>query len=283
VNINLDKIVIGIDVGGSITKIVGLRSGDLITPISVKATDPTASLFGAFGKFVDANNINLSDIDQIMITGVGASYVDKNIYRVPTGKTEEFRANGLGGLYMTGLEKAVIVSMGTGTSIISAQGDEIKHLGGTGIGGGTIIGLSDIMLGIRSIKGIIKKAEAGDLRNIDLMVKDISKVSLPNLPPDTTASNFGNVTDKPAESDIALGILNLVFQSIAISAVFATKSTDTKDIVLIGNLATLPACKDVFESVKLLSDINFVIPENAEFATAVGAALAYIRKRGSGL
>lgn len=279
----MDKIVIGIDVGGSITKIVGLRSGDLITPISVKATDPTASLFGAFGKFVDANNINLSDIDQIMITGVGASYVDKNIYRVPTGKTEEFRANGLGGLYMTGLEKAVIVSMGTGTSIISAQGDEIKHLGGTGIGGGTIIGLSDIMLGIRSIKGIIKKAEAGDLRNIDLMVKDISKVSLPNLPPDTTASNFGNVTDKPAESDIALGILNLVFQSIAISAVFATKSTDTKDIVLIGNLATLPACKDVFESVKLLSDINFVIPENAEFATAVGAALAYIRKRGSGL
>ncbi|MCL2874186.1 MAG: type II pantothenate kinase [Defluviitaleaceae bacterium] len=271
----MSKIIIGIDVGGSITKIVGLRSNELITPVSVKANDPTASLFGAFGKFVDANGINLSDIEQVIITGVGASYIDRDIYGIPTVKTEEFLANGLGGLYMTNLKKAVIVSMGTGTSIISAQDGEIKHLGGTGIGGGTIIGLSDIMLGIRSIKGIINKSESGDLRNIDLMVGDISKTSLPNLPPDTTASNFGNVTDRPSENDIALGILNLVFQSIAMSAVFATKSTDTRDIVLIGNLATLKACNDVFSAVKSITDINFIIPDNAEFATAIGAALVH--------
>ena len=271
--INLSKIVIGIDVGGSITKIVGLKEGELITPMSVKANDPVASLFGAFGKFIDSNEISLSDIKQIMITGVGASYIDRDIYGISTTKTEEFLANGLGGLYMTKLKKAVIVSMGTGTSIISAQGDQIEHLGGTGIGGGTIVGLSDIMLGIRSIKGITKKSEGGDLRNIDLMVGDISKAVLPNLPPDTTASNFGNVTDKPSDSDIALGILNLVFQSIAMMAVFASKSTGSNDIVLIGNLATIKSCDDVFNTVKAITGVNFIIPENAEFATAVGAAL----------
>lgn len=276
----MNEIIIGIDVGGSTTKIVGLKGGELVTPMFVKANDPITALFGALGKFIDHNGVDLTDIKQIMITGVGASYIDRNIYGIPTAKTEEFLANGLGGLYITGLRKAVIVSMGTGTSMVNASEGRIEHIGGTGVGGGTIIGLSDMMINIRSISGIIKKAEEGDLRNIDLMVGDISKIVLPNLPPDTTASNFGKVTDKPSDGDIALGILNLVFQSIATMAVFASKSTDTEDIVLIGNLTAIPQCRKIFDSMKAISDVRFIIPDNAEYATAIGAALAYAQRKG---
>ena len=44
--------VIGIDVGTSTTKIVGLRDNEVISPIRIRATDPVTSLYGAFGKFL---------------------------------------------------------------------------------------------------------------------------------------------------------------------------------------------------------------------------------------
>ena len=65
-------IVIGIDVGISTTKIVGINEdGKVVSPIRIKATDPVTSLYGAFGKYLYDNNISLSDIEQGMLTGVG--------------------------------------------------------------------------------------------------------------------------------------------------------------------------------------------------------------------
>ena len=56
----MSKIVIGIDVGGSTTKIVGFEGARMITPTFVKAGDPIASAYGAFGKFTAENKIKLS-------------------------------------------------------------------------------------------------------------------------------------------------------------------------------------------------------------------------------
>ena len=54
------KISIGIDVGISTTKIVGIREGKVIKPLRIKATDPVTSLYGAFGKYLYDNRIDLS-------------------------------------------------------------------------------------------------------------------------------------------------------------------------------------------------------------------------------
>ena len=52
------SIVIGIDVGISTTKIVGINEdGVVINPFRIKATDPITSLYGAFGKYLHDNNI----------------------------------------------------------------------------------------------------------------------------------------------------------------------------------------------------------------------------------
>ncbi len=54
----MKKIVIGIDVGISTTKIVGIdESGMVVSPIRIKATDPITSLYGAFGKYLHDNKI----------------------------------------------------------------------------------------------------------------------------------------------------------------------------------------------------------------------------------
>ena len=124
------KIVIGIDVGISTTKIIGINEeGRVLSPIRIKATDPVTSLYGAFGKYLYDNKIQLGDVEKVMLTGVGAAYIDKAVYGLPTGKSEEFIANGLGARYETGLERMMVVSMGTGTSIVKCDHDEILHLG----------------------------------------------------------------------------------------------------------------------------------------------------------
>jgi type II pantothenate kinase len=62
------KTVVGIDVGGSTTKIVGFNAdGQLIAPIFVRATDQITSIYGALGKFTTENNLTLSDIERIMV------------------------------------------------------------------------------------------------------------------------------------------------------------------------------------------------------------------------
>jgi type II pantothenate kinase len=270
-------ITVGIDIGGSTTKIIGLHESQIRTPMLVRATDPVASLFGAFGKFVDANSLSLKDIETVMITGVGASYITKPIYAIPTAQVEEFLANGLGGLFLSNLERAIIVSMGTGTALVKAAKDSIEHIGGTGIGGGTILGLSSRMLNIRDIQLVIEAAESGNLSHVDLMVGDITKDVLPSLPPHTTASNFGKISDVATNGDIALGIINLVFQAIGMNAIFALRGAEMDTAVLIGNLTAMPQCKGIFGRLQELFGMKFVVPQNAEHATALGAALAFIK------
>ena len=56
-------VVIGIDVGGSTTKIIGVENKSIQSPMFVKATDPVTSLFGAFGKYIYDNGILAGDRD----------------------------------------------------------------------------------------------------------------------------------------------------------------------------------------------------------------------------
>ena len=90
-------IVIGIDVGGTNTKIVGLRDGVPMEPIHVRATDPITSVFGALGKYISLHQLTLQDISKVMVTGVGSSFLHENIFNIPTEKVEEFHAVGRGG------------------------------------------------------------------------------------------------------------------------------------------------------------------------------------------
>ena len=99
-------IIIGIDVGISTTKIVGLRNGRVLSPIRITAADQVTSLYGAFGKYLHDNKIALQDIEQVMLTGVGAGYVDESLYGIPTKKVDEFMADGLGARFESALAEA---------------------------------------------------------------------------------------------------------------------------------------------------------------------------------
>lgn len=273
------KTVIGIDIGGSTTKIVGFKKNQkkLIEPLFVRATDAVTSVYGAFGKFTMQNGLELSDIDKVLMTGVGASFIDRPIYGLECRKVSEFESVGLGGLYLSGLDEAIIVSMGTGTALIHAKkvGDltETKYLGGTGVGGGTLLGLSRRMIGVDTVEHLEQMCEMGNLDNVDLRIKDISKDESFQINGDITASNFGKLSDMADKNDVALGIANMVAETIAMLAVFAARSFGVNTVVLTGNLTTLRPIATVFEGLEENFGVKFIIPENAQFATVIGAAL----------
>lgn len=274
------KVVVGIDVGGSTTKIVGFRQekggARLMEPLFVRAADPITSLYGAFGKFTTENDLSLSDISRVMTTGVGSTHLTKPIYDLPCESVAEFSSVGRGGLYLSGLDEAIVVSLGTGTAVVHARrSGEIEYLGGTGVGGGTLVGLSRLLLKMDSVDHISALAEEGDLSNIDLRISDLMNAeSSGTMPQEMTASNFGKVSDIATKGDIALGILNMVFEAVGMVAYFAAKSRGVKNIVLTGNLTNIPYSKPIFSKLSEMFSVNFIIPERAQFGTVIGTALS---------
>ncbi|NMA36703.1 MAG: type II pantothenate kinase [Papillibacter sp.] len=269
------KAVLGIDLGGSTTKIAGLApDGALIGVLQIKASDQITSVYGAIGNFLQTYRLELKDVTKIILTGVGASFITENIYCIPTYRMVEFKAVGHGGCKLAGLDKALVVSMGTGTAFIRVSGNDLKHLGGSGIGGGTLVGLSVGLINENDISKVAMLAENGDSNNVDLTIQDISKNTIPNLPPYATAANLGKMKHNPAKADVAIGLINLIFQVIGMMAVFACEGSPIKDIILTGTLTTLKQAQSVFDAVGRLHGLNFIIPENAVFAGAIGAAAA---------
>ena len=275
-----EHIIIGIDIGGSTTKIVGFDTSaaekTLIRPLLVRATDSITSIYGAFGKFLDQNGLTLGDVQKVMFTGAGSSYMSKPIYGLPSEKIAEFKSIGLGGLYLSGLERAIIASCGTGTALVYAEeGAEPDYLGGTGVGGGTLVGLSKKMLNMDNVDHIAELAKSGSLDRVDLKIKDITKTDIvPGFSDIMTASNFGQVSDLATRADIACGIINMVFETIGMISIFAARNYKIRDVVLTGNLSQVPQAEAVFETLNRMFDMNFIIPENSAFGTVIGAALA---------
>lgn len=273
------SIIIGIDVGISTTKIVGLLDGKPSAPIRITAADPITSLYGAFGKYLHDNNIQLSDVEHVMLTGVGAGYVKNDVYGVATSRCDEFVADALGARYESKLDHVIVVSMGTGTSFVMADGDAISHIGGIGIGGGTLQGLSRVMLNTSDIKQVAAMAMQGSIANVNLLIGDISAHPLPGLPMDATASIFARAQSDASKEDLACGIISMVLQSVGSAAVLAANGIGCRDLVLIGNLSLLPQCKEIFPALEKLYNVRFHIPKYSEYCTAIGAALAYCKMK----
>jgi type II pantothenate kinase len=270
-------IVLGIDIGGSTTKIAGyLESGQRIGTLRVEASDRLTSLYGAIGNFLSTRSIALNDVACFVITGVGAALVEGDIYGIRTERIDEFVAIGNGGLALSGKEEALVVSLGTGTAFVRAGRLGCVHIGGSGVGGGTLAGLSWHIFHENDHGAMARLAEQGDLSKVDLMISDICTNEVGTLPSHITASNFGKITSAASKEDIAMGLVNMVFQTVGMLSVFALKNDKVKDVVLTGSLANMSLAPKIMSVVEEISDVKFFIPENATFATAIGAALPFV-------
>ena len=199
------------------------------------------------------NNLSLADIDRVMMTGAGSAFMNRPLYEGLRCQTvPEFGSVGRGGLYLSGLDEAIVVSMGTGTALVYAKNDasgtKTEYLGGTGVGGGTLVGLSRKMIDVDNIEHIQQLCREGDLSNIDLRISDMSNRDFyDGVNYDLTASNFGKLSDLATKNDIALGIVNMVGETVGMLAVFAARSYGLDRVVLTGNLTALEPIRRVFD------------------------------------
>ena len=116
------------------------------------------------------------------------------------------------------------------------------------------------------------------MSKVDLNIADISSNGISTLTKEVTASNFGKMSDGLNTQDLARGVLNMVFQTIGMLAVFASRNDRIKEVVVTGTLSTVPCAKTLFKQVERLYKIKFTIPQHSIYATATGAALSYIYK-----
>ena len=278
-------IIIGLDIGGSMTKSILIENGEIKGSVQVTASGPLVSAAGAIGKITEDLGVELSSIDLISCTGGGSREIGSSFLGLKTVKVDEIEAIGLGGLALSGLNEAVVSSIGTGTAIVSVKKEKniaTRHLGGTGIGGGTLVGLSKLLLNRSSIEGFFELARKGNFRNVDLTIMDIVGGPIGRLPADTTASNFGNVGDGTRLEDIAAGLLNMVGQVIGTVTYFAAKAEGLeKKIVFIGSLPTIRKFSEILISTVSLLGGNATVPEMASYATALGAAIKAKKQLGS--
>lgn len=144
------------------------------------------------------------------------------------------------------------------------------------------MGLSKLLLQAESIEHIAEYAAEGDLGNVDLRIKDITASgSLSALSRDLTAANFGNVSDLANKSDLALGIMNLVCETVGMVSIFAARSVGVKNIVLTGNVTRLDYCRKKFEEFNGMGyGVNFIIPDHSRYGTVIGAALRGLEEGG---
>ena len=267
------SLVLGLDVGGSTTKVVGFENGEMLESVIVKASDPLASAYAGLGRFLETSGRKLSQIDQIIATGVGASCLSGDLLDRKTIIVNEFDSVGIGGIFLAGIPEAVVVSMGTGTSLVEARGSGVRHIIGSGVGGGTLLGLADRLINVSDFETINQLSQKGQLEKIDLTVGDLTQKEIAGLTPSTTASNFGKLVGLSEPEDIAAGIVNLVFQSVGTAAVLAARVCQLNTIVVTGNLTSMSLGRQILDAFSKLYGVNFLIPERAEYATAAGAAL----------
>lgn len=264
--------IIGIDAGSSNIKIIAMDENENIVS---KAILKDMLIEKAFEEFIKNSKIEINEISKIVLTGIRQKEIKENIKGIKTFKVDEFEAIGKGATHLANIEEALIISIGTGTAFVRAENGKYIHIGGTGVGGGTLINLCKRFAKLNDFNEIEEKIKNADISKIDLRLKDIQKDAINSLlPEEITIANFGKLEKDASNDDIILGILNMIVETIGMMGIFATQNNPNKNIIVIGCITELAYVKKVLNMLNDLQHVNFIIPENSEWTVAIGSIQA---------
>lgn len=228
--------VVGIDAGGTLIKIA-YRVNDEWELKKIPLTDMER---------VQAWIEDRVDNPVIHITGGKAETLRKSL-PWPAEPISEFEATCKGVSYLrkrfneddTYGNTYIITNVGTGTSIHFAGPEEYERVGGSGMGGGTLIGLSYLLTGIEAYEEILRLGKEGDGRSLNVKVKDIYTDEEPPISGDLTASNFGNImnmkNNEYENKDYIAAVVRMIGETITTMSVQMADRLNTDSIVYIGS------------------------------------------------
>jgi type II pantothenate kinase len=148
-------------------------------------------------------------------------------------------------------------------------------LGGTALGGGTLMGLGGLLLGGASFEEIIALAARGDRRRVDLLVSDIYRPGEIALAGDATAANFGKPAvhrGPPAPEDLANAIMGMLGENVALICTGLAAAHGVRRIVYGGStLRGNRPLRDVLTLITTAFGREPLFLDAGEYAGAIGA------------
>jgi type II pantothenate kinase len=228
----------------------------------------------------------------IGVTGCGATALESHLDQTPH-RLVEFEAWARGSRELLrsqghdDISPFLLVSVGTGTSVLRIEGERVTRIGGTGLGGGTVLGLGVALTGCMSYAELCDLARRGRRGNVDLRVGDIYGEGEIALPAEATASAFGSLarwlvgeperearpaSDPSRREDLAAAVMGLVGENVALITCGLAGGADVRRVVfggatLLGN-ETLRA---VLAGVTAAMGREPLMLDQAGHAGAVGA------------
>jgi len=219
---------------------------------------------------------------RIAVTGGKAAPLQARIGR-PASYLVEFEAtcNGVRWLMRReGMEQEsfLLTNVGTGTSIHYVDGPRHSRIGGTGVGGGTLLGLSAMTTGAKEFDEIVRLASAGSRNDIDLLVSHIYEGSTPPIPGELTASNFGRwlqTGGSDRREDVLASIVGLVGETVATVSVHAAGQCGAGSVIYIGSsFIRNELLRKVVAGYTELRGSRAVMVPDGEYSGAIGALLS---------
>jgi type II pantothenate kinase len=287
----------GVDLGGSLTKIVylgenGNIKADLIPSQFEKVEEYFRKESGA-----GLRALVPDPIQKWTIVGAG-SYKYARFFEgldPKPSRGDEMIANCLAVKYLlkrpdqisifggTGTigKKYIIASMGTGVSFtVNSDDAPTRHVGGSALGGGTLMALSRLLLGITDFQELCSLAETGNSANLDLLICDMFGEDYgTTLTADVVGSSMAKAVwmeERPPDKHIAASLLATVSFAIGahVAAICGAEKADS--IVFVGGFLDIDGtvCKSLVKAVNLFHpEVTVVVPKNHHFIGALGAAL----------
>ncbi len=272
------KLILGIDAGSSSTKLLAMTEDgtQFIAPMRMGPAGGHKSFCAALSRFAADNAMEPSDFAYIAATGSRASEIGAAVLEVPVRRVNEIEAMAAGALWFSGEEKGVVVNIGTGTAYVYAeQGQAPRHLCGSGVGGGTLMGLGARLVHSANYSEILFLADKGDRNGADISIADLDLGDVESLDPRMTLSNFGKLRpdDGVSERDAAAALVNLILQTVGTEAMLACRSVDCDLVILTGALVDLPGSRETFDLFEKLYGVRFKKAGMPVYVTAAGALL----------
>ncbi|CDR38796.1 CYFA0S02e05864g1_1 [Cyberlindnera fabianii] len=223
---NYDRDYIGLDIGGTLTKVVYTMGSAVF--LEKFATESIEEVLSFLEQLICRKELNFA---HVVTTGGGSQKFNKSLSKlftekhgIPVLKKDEMESLILGlDFFIRDVDKEVfvmdhvtekirfldkvsvkypymLVNIGSGVSIlrVDGPGGQYKRVGGSSLGGGTLWGLLSLITNCGSYESMLQLSEQGDNRNVDMLVGDIygTDYNSIGLKSSTIASSFGKVFKK---------------------------------------------------------------------------------------
>ncbi|SFL49850.1 type II pantothenate kinase [Salibacterium qingdaonense] len=273
----MDKQYIGIDAGGTLVKIVYNHEGhlhfekmaahridEIIEWINNHFTNPEIHITGGkAGVFAEACPDRVLRVNEFEATCEGVSRLLEKASPSPEISS-----------------RFLVTNVGTGTSIHYVSEDAYERIGGSGMGGGTLLGLSYLLTGRSDFETILEMGRNGNGQALNITVGDIYSHETPPISGALTASNFGNTANMKetgfSSEDYISAVVRMIGETITTMSVQAADRLGTDAIVYIGStFAGHDTLKEIIKGYTELRGKKPYFLPRGEYSGAVGALLHY--------